>query len=90
MIMEYVYIKILILLVVAAFGYFVLVRPQLKRLDIHNKFINSLKKGDKVITSGGLIGEIIEFDTEKTLTIAFSSSAHFNVLKKTIQSTYIV
>lgn len=86
--MEHIYIKTLVLCAVAAFGYFVLVRPQLKRVNTHDKFINSLKKGDDVITSGGLIGKIVDMGGEKLLTIEFSQSAQFNVLKSTIQSRY--
>jgi len=41
-----------------AIFYFLLIRPQQKQRKQHNELLDSLKKGDKVITSGGLHGEI--------------------------------
>lgn len=40
--------------------YFLLIRPQQKRQKVRNQMLNSLKKGDKVVTIGGLHGTIIE------------------------------
>jgi preprotein translocase subunit YajC len=39
--------------------YFVLIRPQQKQLQKHKKFLDSLKKGDEVITDSGMFGTII-------------------------------
>ena len=46
--------------------YFMILRPQQKRAKERQKLLESLKKGDKVITSGGLHGKIVNVD-EKTL-----------------------
>lgn len=40
--------------------YFLLIRPQKKRQDEHQKMIGELKKGDDVVTAGGLIGQIAD------------------------------
>lgn len=51
--------------------YFLLIRPQQKKQKTHQEMLNNLKKGDKVITSGGLCGEITGItDTKLTLEIA--------------------
>jgi len=47
------------ILVIFGIFYFLLVRPQMKRQKEHNKMLESLKKGDKVITSGGIHGTIV-------------------------------
>ena len=54
-----------ILLVVVVF-YFVFIMPQQKRLAAQNEMLKGLKKGDKVMTAGGLVGTISAFngDTE--------------------------
>lgn len=54
---------VMLLLVVTIF-YFVLVRPQKKRLQEHTKLINSLAPGDEVVTLGGLYGFINRVDDE--------------------------
>ena len=40
--------------------YFLLIRPQQKRAKEHKQMVESLKKGDEVVTSGGLLGRILE------------------------------
>ena len=41
--------------------YFIVIRPQSKERDSHEKELKSLVKGDRVLSSGGLIGKIVEF-----------------------------
>lgn len=51
--------------------YFLLIRPQQKRAKEHQNFLKELKRGDQVVTNGGLIGEITGLtDTVVTLEIA--------------------
>ena len=47
---------------VAIFGvfYFLLIRPQQKRQKEHRELITNLKKGDEVVTAGGLLGKIVD------------------------------
>ncbi|MDZ7788544.1 MAG: preprotein translocase subunit YajC [Halofilum sp. (in: g-proteobacteria)] len=40
--------------------YFLLIRPQQKRVKEHKQMVSELKKGDEVVTSGGLAGELTE------------------------------
>lgn len=50
--------------------YFLLIRPQRKRMKQHEEMIQRLKKGDRVVTNGGLIGTIHALtDTELVLEI---------------------
>jgi len=48
--------------------YFLLIRPQQKRAKEHKKMLDSLKKGDKVITSGGIYG-LVESVGEQTVVL---------------------
>jgi len=48
------------LLVLFGIFYFLIIRPQQKQAKEHKEMINSLKKGDKIITTGGLIAEIVK------------------------------
>lgn len=51
--------------------YFILIRPQQKQVKRHQEFIKNLKKGDRVVTTGGLHGSITGLtDTVVTLDIA--------------------
>lgn len=49
--------------------YFVLIRPQQKRVQEHNKFVGALKKGDDVVTESGLFGTIVSLDDAGTYVV---------------------
>ncbi|MCV2508709.1 MAG: preprotein translocase subunit YajC [Candidatus Lightella neohaematopini] len=54
------YSILLMLFVFVLIFYFMIIRPQQKRIKSHKILINSVKNGDEVMTSGGLIGIILE------------------------------
>ena len=59
------------LILIFVIFYFLLIRPQQKKAKEHQNFLANLKKGDSVITNGGLYGEITGLtDTVVTLQIA--------------------
>ncbi len=47
--------------------YFMLIRPQQKRAKERNALLSSLKEGDRVVTIGGLHGQIIEIKDDKVI-----------------------
>ncbi len=55
-----------LLLIIVVF-YFFMIRPQMKRQKELKKFREALKKGDKVITSGGIYGRIAEIEDHTVL-----------------------
>lgn len=55
------------LLLMLAIFYFLLIRPQQKRAKLHRAMLESLKKGDQVMTTGGLVGRIAEVDDDQLL-----------------------
>lgn len=69
------------ILVLALYGF--LVRPQLRRAAAHQAFVESLKIGDRVVTSGGLIGRIDRCD-EAVVSILFGSVGHIDVLRTSV------
>lgn len=77
-----------ILLMVVIF-YFLLWRPQKKQQKERANLLGSLKKGQKIVTIGGIYGEIIELDDEKVkvqvsekVELIFARTAIANVLSK--------
>jgi preprotein translocase subunit YajC len=47
-----------------AIFYFVLIRPQQRQRKAHNELVQSLKKGDEVVTAGGLVGEVLHINVQ--------------------------
>jgi preprotein translocase subunit YajC len=63
--------------------YFMLIRPQQKRMKAHQDMIAGIKRGDMVVTSGGLIGKIKKVD-ENEATVELAPSVEVRVVKHTI------
>lgn len=75
----------LIVLMVVLF-YVLLIRPQQKRFKEHQNMISALKKGDKVVTSGGLIGKIDKIKDDSDEVVIDLGETKVTALKNTIQS----
>ncbi len=56
---------IIMLVIFALIFYFMIYRPQAKRVKEHKALVSSLGKGDEVLTAGGLIGRITKVSEEK-------------------------
>ena len=63
--------------------YFLLIRPQQKKAKEHQQMITNLKKGDRVITSGGIHGLITSLD-ENTVTLEIAEKVRIKVTRSTI------
>ena len=66
--------------------YFFLIRPQQKRVREHKEMVKNLKRGDEVITSGGIIGKVDRVYEDDKLEIEISDGVKVNVIKNTVQS----
>jgi preprotein translocase subunit YajC len=71
------------LLLMFAIFYFLLIRPQQKKAKAHREMINNLKKGDRVITSGGIHGRITSLD-ESTVTLEIADKVKVKILRGNI------
>lgn len=71
------------LIIIFAIFYFLLIRPQQKKQKEHRKFLESLKKGDEVITSGGIMGRISGL-TENVATLEIAPKVNIRVARSQI------
>jgi preprotein translocase subunit YajC len=63
--------------------YFLVGRPQQKRAKEHKGFVEGLKRGDTVITSGGIYGEIAGI-TDQVITLQIAENVKIKILKSQI------
>jgi len=63
--------------------YFLLILPQQKKQKLHKKMLDELKEGDKVITVGGLVGEVEKIKDE-IVTLKFKENTKIEILKNAI------
>jgi|TARA_B100000959_G_scaffold286548_1_gene365732 preprotein translocase subunit YajC len=67
--------------------YFFLIRPQQKKVKDHKLMVDNLKRGDKVITSGGILGTIERIIDAEKAEVLISDNVKVEVVKATgIQS----
>jgi preprotein translocase subunit YajC len=73
-----------IILVMIIF-YFLLIRPQQKRAKQHKAMLAELKRGDKIITNGGLTGTIVKVvDDSETIEVEIAKDVKVNVVRTMI------
>ncbi len=65
--------------------YFLIIRPQKKERERHRKFLENLKKGDRVITSSGIWGTVADIG-EKTITLKVDANTKITFTKEAIVS----
>ena len=66
--------------------YFFLIRPQQKKIKDHKAMVGSLKRGDEVITSGGIFGKIEKVYEDDKIDLSISENVTVKVIKSTVQS----
>ena len=74
------------LILIFVIFYFFLIRPQQKIVKDHKAMVESLKRGDEVITSGGIIGIIDRVMEDDRIEIIISGDVKVQVIKSTITS----
>jgi len=68
--------------------YFLMIRPQSIQQKNHQNMLNNLKKGDKVLTRGGIIGKIVGFQgkNQSIIILSIDESTNIKVMKTYISS----
>jgi preprotein translocase subunit YajC len=66
--------------------YLFLIRPQQKRFEEHKKLVEGLRRGDKVVTGGGILGTIVKVEEGDEVTVEIAENVKIRVLKNTIQN----
>jgi len=64
--------------------YFLLIRPQAKRQKQHAEMLKNVKKGDKIVTAGGIHGEVVGVKDENTLVVKIASEVKVEVERSSI------
>ena len=73
------------MIVIFAIFYFIIIRPQNKKRDDFKNMLDNIKKGDKVITAGGLKGSVKGFQGEKEeIVILDLGETNVNIMKNYI------
>ena len=74
------------LILIFVIFYFFLIRPQQKKVKEHKTMVAALKRGDEVITSGGIIGKVERIVGDDKVDISISENVTVQVVQSTIQA----
>ena len=74
------------LILILVIFYFFLIRPQQKRVKDHKAMVESLKRGDEVITSGGIIGIVDRVMEDDRIEVTIGEGTKVQIIRSTITS----
>ena len=72
------------LILIFAIMYFLLIRPQQKKAKEHRAMVSALRRGDQVVTQGGVIGKVAKVKDENELEVEIADGVKVRVVQSTI------
>jgi len=77
---------LILLLIIFGIMYFLLIRPQQKKLKEHQAMLGALRRGDQIVTQGGIIGKVVKVkeDDSNEVEVEISKGVNVRVMKHTI------
>ncbi|MGP6085709.1 preprotein translocase subunit YajC [Antarctobacter jejuensis] len=72
------------LILIFAIMYFLLIRPQQKKMKDHQNMVAALRRGDQIVTQGGVIGKVVKVKDDKELEVEIAEGVKVRVVKATV------
>jgi len=72
------------MIIIFAIFYFLLIRPQQKKAKEHRAMVDSLKQGDRVITSGGIYGKVTNVNDPETVTLEIADRVRVKCVRSNV------
>jgi preprotein translocase subunit YajC len=79
-------VQFLPLILIFVVFYFLLIRPQQRKAKDHRTMLDALRRGDRVVTGGGIIGTVARVDNPEEVTVDIADGVRVRVLRSTITS----
>ena len=70
--------------------YFLLIRPQQRKVKQHKEMLSNLKRGDKIVTSGGIIGTINKVADNRELTLEVAENVEIKIASGMVADLYSI
>lgn len=72
------------LILIFGIMYFLLIRPQQKKLKEHQNMVSNLRRGDQIVTQGGLIGKVTKVKEDNEVEVELAKDVKVRVVKNTV------
>jgi preprotein translocase subunit YajC len=77
-------ISIIPFILIFVIMYFLLIRPQQKKVKEHQAMVGALRRGDQVVTQGGIIGKVVKVKEDGEAEVEIAEGVKVRILKQTI------
>ncbi len=77
------------LILIFAIMYFLLIRPQQKKVKEHQAMVGAVRRGDQVVTQGGLIGKVTKVKEDNELEVEIADGVKVRVVQSTLADVRI-
>lgn len=78
------FIQLVPLFLIIAIMYFLVLRPQQQRVKAHQQMVSAVKRGDVVVTGGGIIGKVVKVLENDEVMVEIADEVRIRVVKTTI------
>ncbi|MEE2774793.1 MAG: preprotein translocase subunit YajC [Pseudomonadota bacterium] len=72
------------IILIFAIMYFLMIRPQQKKMKQHKAMVEALRRGDQIVTQGGLIGKVVKVKEDDEIEVEIAKDVKVRVVKSTI------
>lgn len=72
------------LILIFAIMYFLLIRPQQKKLKEHKAMVEALRRGDQVLTQGGILGKVVKVNDDGVLEVEIADGVKVKVMRSSV------
>jgi preprotein translocase subunit YajC len=77
-------VSLMPLFLIFAVFYFLLIRPQQRRVKEHKEMVAGIQRGDKIVTSGGMRGKVVRVVNESDIEVEIAQGVNSIIIKSTV------
>lgn len=81
---EQFFVQIMPIILLFGIFYFLLIRPQQQRMKKHQEMVNAVRRGDTVVTAGGLVGKVTKVKDDGEVMVEIADDVQVRVVKATL------
>ena len=78
------FVSLMPLILIFAVFYFLLIRPQQRKVKLHREMLGRLRRGDKILTGGGIIGTLTRVNSDTEVTVEIAEGVKVQIARSTV------
>jgi len=82
--MDQLFVQLMPLFLIFGVFYFLLIRPQQRRVKEHKAMVSEIQRGDKILTSGGMKGKVVRVINDFDIEVEISQGVNVVIVKSTV------